>query len=91
VGNGTKETMIMSETTADLKNELQKSLGLLKTLRDEVRVRLHLASMDIKDQWKKIEPRLEDAEKKAVEQVSEASRAALTEAVKRLEKFRASL
>ena len=80
----------MSETTRELKKELEKSLGLLRTLRDEVRVKLHLASMDIKDQWKKIEPHLQDAEK-AAEQASDASRAALTEAVKKLEKFRASL
>jgi lipid II:glycine glycyltransferase (peptidoglycan interpeptide bridge formation enzyme) len=81
---------MMDETARELKKELQKSLGLLRTLRDEVRVKLHLASMDVKDQWKKIEPHLQEAEK-AAEQVSDASRAALNEALKKLEKFRSSL
>ena len=84
----------MSDTGTELKNELMKGLTTLQMLRDEVRVRLHLASMDLKDQWKKLEPHLEDVEKKA-ENVTEASRAmlndAVKEAVKKLEKFRASL
>jgi hypothetical protein len=81
----------MSDTTDELKNELKKSLSQLQTLRDEVKVRLHLASMELKDQWSKVlEPHLLDAEKKAAD-VSEASRALLDEAVKKVQKFRASL
>jgi len=81
----------MSEITNELKNELKKGLSQLQTLRDEVRVRLHLASMDLKDQWnKQLEPHLADVEKKASD-VSEASRSLINEAVKKLEKFRASL
>lgn len=81
----------MSETTNEVKNELKKSLSRLQTLRDEVRVRLHLASMDLKDQWNKVlEPHLFDVEKKAAD-VTESSKTLLDEAVKKLEKFRASL
>jgi hypothetical protein len=80
----------MGDTTNELKMELKKSLSDLQTLRDEVRVRLHLASMDLKDQWNKLEPYLADVEQKASD-VSEASRTLIGEAVKRLEKFRASL
>jgi len=80
----------MSDTASELKNELKKSLSHLQTLRDEVRVRLHLASMDLKDQWNKLEPHLADVEKKAVD-ASEASRTLIHDAVKKLEKFRASL
>ena len=80
----------MSDTASELKNELKKGLSHLQTLRDEVRVRLHLASMDLKDQWNKLEPHLADVEKKAVD-ASEASRTLIHDAVKKLEKFRDSL
>jgi predicted nucleic acid-binding Zn-ribbon protein len=79
----------MSDTANDLKIELKKGLSQLQTLRDEVRVKLHLANMDLKDQWNKLEPHLADVEKKAAE-ATEASRNLIDEAVKKLEKFRAS-
>ena len=80
----------MADVTNDLKNELKKSLTQLQTLRDEVRVKLHLANMDLKDQWNKLDPYIADVERKAGE-ATEASRTLLNEAVKRLENFRASL
>jgi len=80
----------MSDTTNELKNEFKKSLSYLQTLRDEVRVRLHLANMELKDQWNRLEPHLADVEKKAAN-ASEASRQLIDDAVKQLEKFRASL
>ena len=80
----------MAEMKTELKKELEKNLNLLHTLRDEVRVRLHLAGMDLKEQWNKLEPHLEDAEKKAGE-VTEDARAAVGDAVKKLQKLRASL
>ena len=79
----------MSDTANDLKIELKKGLSQLQTLRDEVRVKLHLANMDLKDQWNKLEPHLADVERKAAE-ATEASRNLIDEAVKKLEKFRAS-
>jgi hypothetical protein len=86
----TEEEPTMTDVTNELKNELKKSLSTLQTLRDEVRVRLHLANMDLKDQWNKLEPHLADVERKA-EEMTEASRGLLNEAVKKLEKLRASL
>jgi hypothetical protein len=80
----------MADARTELKKELEKSLTKLQTLRDEVRVRLHLAGMDLKQQWDKLEPQLEQVEKKAGE-VSEEARTVLSEAVKKLEKFRSSL
>jgi hypothetical protein len=80
----------MSDTTNELKMELKKSLSDMQRLKDEVRVRLHLANMDLKDQWNKLEPYLADVEQKAAE-ASEASRNLISDAMKRLEKFRASL
>lgn len=80
----------MSQTTAELKEELKKSLALLQTLRDEVRVKVHLAGMEIKDEWSKLEPHLAKVEQAAAE-VSDASRAALTDAVTKVKKLRDSL
>jgi hypothetical protein len=80
----------MSDAKAELKKELEKGLTRLQSLRDEVRVRLHLAGMDLKDQWNKLEPHLEDVEKKA-EEASDEAKTLLAEAVKKLEKLRASL
>lgn len=78
------------ETTKELKTEIEKSLGLLQTLRDELRVKLHLAGMDVKDEWNKLEPKLEEIEKSA-ENASEASLRSVTEAIKKLEKLLGSL
>ncbi|AUX25292.1 hypothetical protein SOCEGT47_058360 [Sorangium cellulosum] len=80
----------MGNMTSDLKSDLQKSLEALQTLRDEIRVRLHLAGMEAKDAWGKLEPTLLDAEKLA-EDVSETSRNALRDIVEKVKEFRASL
>jgi CBS domain-containing protein len=79
-----------SSTTTELKKELKKSLSLLQTLRDEVRVKLHLGSLEVKDQWNRLEPHLGEIEKKA-DELTEASRAMIADAVKRLEGLRSSL
>jgi hypothetical protein len=80
----------MNQTTTELKREIQKSLGLMRTLRDEVRVKLHLASMDAKEEWRKLEPHLVDVEH-AANEFTEATCTAVSEAVKRLSKLRSSL
>ena len=80
----------MSQITTELKNDLQQSLATLQTLRDEIRVRLHLAGMDAKDAWDKLEPKIVEAERLA-EDVSEASRHAMSDIVKKVQAFRASL
>jgi len=79
----------MSDATTDLKKDLQTSLTHLQTLRDEVRVKLHLAGKDLKDQWNKLEPHIDQVQD-AAKNLSEASREAVADAVKKLEKFRAS-
>jgi hypothetical protein len=35
----------------DLKSEIERSRQALETLRDEIRVRLHLAGMEARDAW----------------------------------------
>jgi len=80
----------MKETAKELKAELDKSVALLRTLRDEVKVKLHLAGMDAKARWRELEPRLQTAVE-AAKDASDASRKAVGEAVDALKKFRASL
>jgi hypothetical protein len=80
----------MSHTTTELKTEIQKSIGLMRTLRDEIRVKLHLAGLDAKEEWKKLEPQVAEVERAACE-LTEATRAAVTDAVKRLTKLRSTL
>jgi hypothetical protein len=82
--------MVMKQTATDLKHEIEKSLGNMRTLRDEIRVRLHLAGMDAKDEWRKLEPQVAEVEKVASD-FSEATHKAVSEAVKRLSKLRSSL
>jgi hypothetical protein len=80
----------MSQTTEELKTEIQKSLGLMRTLSDEVRVKLHLAGMDAKDEWRKLEPKLQEVERAASE-ATEATRTAIADVVRRLSKLTSSL
>jgi DNA repair exonuclease SbcCD ATPase subunit len=48
--------------TAATKNQerLQQRLEEIKTLKDQIRVDLHLAKLDLQDEWKAIEQRLPD-------------------------------
>jgi transposase len=85
------EERTMTDAKADLKAELAKSLELLRTLRDEAKVKLHLGGMDAKDRWNKLEPRIEDALGKAASEVTDASRTVVDETVRVLREFSASL
>jgi hypothetical protein len=80
----------MSQTTTELKKDIQKSLGDMRALRDEIRLTLHLAGMDAKEEWRKLEPILANVERAAGE-LTEATRTAAEEAVKRLSKLRSKL
>jgi len=77
----------MSKTTTELKDEIRKSLALMRTLRDEIRVQMHVGGMDAKDEWRKLEPELAEIERAATH-LSEATCAAVSRAVKRLSKLR---
>jgi hypothetical protein len=79
-----------SNDMKDLKAELEKSVTLLKTLRDEARVRLHLAGMDAKKKWSELETHL-DAVEDAAKQTTEASRTAVVKGLESLKAFLASL
>ncbi len=76
--------------TTQLKGDIEKSLNVLRTLRDEVRVQMHLASMEAKERWSDLEPRIEGVLQSAHE-ATESSRETVTEALKLMRDFVASL
>ncbi|MFZ5442914.1 MAG: hypothetical protein ACOZQL_23110 [Myxococcota bacterium] len=40
-------------------NQFKAFQADVRSLRDEVKLKLHLAGMDLKDEWKKLEPQLD--------------------------------
>jgi hypothetical protein len=81
----------MDETSKKLRTELEQSVGQLRELREEARLKMHLAKMDVKDRWRELEPRVTAVVEQAAKSASEVSRTAVTEAINALEKLRASL
>ncbi|MCB9707023.1 MAG: hypothetical protein H6711_34600 [Myxococcales bacterium] len=62
----------MTDSSDSIRDLLHKGLGDLRTMRDEIKLKLHLAGMDAKQAWEALEPRLGELEKQASE-VSEAT------------------
>jgi hypothetical protein len=81
----------MSEMGTTLANEIKKHSDQLQALRDEIRVKLHLASMDAKASWRELEPQILEVEKSAKGMATEATRTLLTETVKKLLDLRSKL
>lgn len=73
--------------TRETPDTFRKRLDDLKTLRDEVRVRLHLGELDARRAWDQFAQRLDDLE----EQARRAGDAAVDELDRSLEKLRTSL
>jgi len=73
-----------------LRDWMKENLDRLQTLRDEIRVDVHLAGMDARDRWKELEPMVRDAEKLA-EDVTDVSRRAMEELVEKFRHFRESV
>jgi hypothetical protein len=57
---------------ADFKEETQKVVSDLQTLRDEIRLKVHLAGAEGRDAWNKLEPQLEQFEQR-LESTTEAA------------------
>jgi len=73
--------------TSNIKAEVEKNITKLAGLRDEVKVKLHLASLDAKQEWDdKIAPHVLDAET-AAKNITDASKAKVEDAIKRVETF----
>jgi hypothetical protein len=77
----------MSEVSEDIKKELRKTADLLKTMRDEIRVKLHLAGQEAKDRWQKLEPEIE----KVGHEIAKTSKSTVDELVTRVKAFKKDL
>ena len=55
----------MEQRTHHLKDDVSRGLEQLETLRDDVRLRIHLASMDVQDEWAKLEEELRELQSAA--------------------------
>lgn len=53
----------------EVRRQLESILAELQTIRDEIRVRAHLAGMDLKDTWKELETRIEEFERQRPEAI----------------------
>ena len=51
----------------DLQKEFETLVENLKSERDEIKLKLHLASMDVQDEFQNVEKKWDDISKKAVE------------------------
>ncbi len=80
----------MAKISDEVIESVEKGLEELRTLRDEVRVKLHLAGMEAKNRWTELEPTIHDAESKARE-LGEKARTSVAEAVKAVRVFATSL
>jgi hypothetical protein len=71
----------------DLKSELERGAAALRTLRDQIRVQIHLGKLDARGEWERLAPQLEQTLERAKREISEATREAVaevTEAARRL-------
>lgn len=69
---------------------IASQLEELKTLRDEIRLELHLASMELRDEWQRIERELPDRSR-AAEQIRDAASGGLNLLLGQLRRFQAKL
>ncbi|MDF2692150.1 MAG: hypothetical protein K0S65_533 [Labilithrix sp.] len=77
--------------TQNIKEEVDKNLEKLATLRDEVKLQLHLATLDAKQEWdEKLAPKVLEVEQ-AAKTMTESTRSAAKELISRLEDFLARL
>ena len=80
----------MRPTEEELKHQIQEVVAQLRTLRDEVRVDLHLAGMEVRKRFAELEPQLHEIEHRGKE-VTQASLQVVDEAVAKLRQLRDSI
>lgn len=84
----------IKRTTEELAAEIKKTFARLQTVRDETKVKLHLAKMDVKDAWDALQPKLAEAEhvaSNAAQSATEAALEAMKATAKSLQKVAESL
>jgi uncharacterized protein YhaN len=79
--------MHTDKTTSELRQDLKAFQHDLRALRDEVRLKLHLAGMEVKQEWEKLEPQLD----RALNSAAQVSSEAVTDLKKTLTEFRKKL
>ena len=72
-----------------VKERLQGALDELRTLRDEIRLDLHLGGMDLRDEWEKLEKRLPDD--RSVDRAKDATKEFVESMTKELRAFKERL
>jgi hypothetical protein len=70
-GSGTARQLCQSSAMAEERNTLDD----LRQLRDELRVKMHLAEMETRDWWEKTEPKLVELEEKLEQGAAKANNA----------------
>ena len=60
----------------DIEKRIRERIDQLRTERDELRVRLHLAASEVKDEWEELEEKLEHLETRLAGAREEASNSA---------------
>lgn len=80
----------MNQATEDIRKGLNEGLNELEQVADEIRVKLHLAGMDAKDAWRKLEPTIDDARLHA-RSATASSRKAFQDILQALRDFRKTL
>jgi len=73
-------------TNEPSKEDLNKQVSDLARLRDQIRVDLHLAGMDLRDEWNKLEKKLPDLDQ-ALRPLETAARDGLDTLVTELRRF----
>lgn len=71
----------------DTKKDIAALKTELKTLRDEINLKVHLAGMDLRDEWAKLEPQAD----KAWRELNETTVEAAKDLKARIQKLRAQL
>jgi hypothetical protein len=81
----------MERTTDKVKKDIQDGVAALKRARDEIKVDLHLAGMDAREEWKKLEARLSRLDQEtggAAAELSDRTKQSLDEVSKAFKRFR---
>jgi len=58
---------MMVDNKEEVRRQLEGILTELQTVRDEIRVRIHLAGMELKDKWQELDSRVEEIERQRPE------------------------
>ncbi|HWM84618.1 MAG TPA: hypothetical protein VNO33_02245 [Kofleriaceae bacterium] len=62
------------ESDSKINQEMKAQLAELKRAYEQVKLKLHLAGMDVRDAWKSVEPRIDDLENRLVSAGKDAAR-----------------